>query len=722
MNALASVELPSGWTLIFCREVESADTRFTSLGADPQLIFMQTEAYERGWYRLRIRAEGLRSPALYLDSGNGMSEEDRQDCAVGAAGDVDVVVHVDALLRHVRFDPMEREGQFRIFSMRFEPIPASEAVWRMWRELASFAESDIAFEEKSLEERAWTLWTSYRRAPLRDAREDYRLWLREAPGDELPVLEQTVESDCILTLVLLPDGHSTELRTAIEHLLEELPANVELLVPPNCGAPGSSCVRLLDSTVDLTLPGLVQAQGQYIGWISADERLPSNAISFIVAALADSGACVLYTDEDFLDDGLPTSPYFKPAWDPGLQAQHDFVGASAFYRTDLVLELQHAVRGDGAAWAHLLPLRVASIGGDAGVLHLPMQARRHLHTPGPVHAPLRSSPAPAGAVVQALRRMRPQGACGAHLAVDTGMPRLEFELPEGTRCEIVIPTRDNVELLRACVESIFSFTEGVDYGIAIVDNGSQLSDTLSYLDRLRSDPRVRIIHDDAPFNFSALNNHAAAGSDADVLVLLNNDIEITESGWLRELAAHACRREVGAVGAKLVYPDGSLQHAGVVLGVGGIAAHAMTRQPRMHAGQFGRALAAQRFSAVTAACLAVRREVFEHVGGLDEELAVAFNDVDLCLRIDEAGFRNLWLPWVWMYHHESASRGYEDNPEKMARFQGEIEAMKLRWGDTLTADPAYSPNLSLHDRAFAIDSSRHARRVPRAYNKAVRPQ
>jgi len=283
-----------------------------------------------------------------------------------------------------------------------------------------------------------------------------------------------------------------------------------------------------------------------------------------------------------------------------------------------------------------------------------------------------------------------------------------FPIPDAVRCDIVIPTRDRVDLLSVCVQSILSHTEGVDYGITIVDNGSQQPETVAYFDRLREDRRVRILRDDAPFNYSALNNRAVADSTADVIVLLNNDIEITEPHWLCELATHACRPGVGAVGAKLLYPDGSLQHAGVVLGVEGVAAHPYTRLPRMYAGQFGRAWAAQRFSAVTAACLAVRREVYEQVGGLDESLAVAFNDVDLCLKIVSAGYANLWLPWVWMYHHESASRGYEDNPEKRARFEGEVTKMKERWQHRLQSDPAYNTNLSLVGRAFSVDPSRHA--------------
>ncbi len=304
--------------------------------------------------------------------------------------------------------------------------------------------------------------------------------------------------------------------------------------------------------------------------------------------------------------------------------------------------------------------------------------------------------------------------------MESELPRPTYELPKDVRCDIIIPTRDRLELLSVCVDSILALTTGVDYGIVVVDNGSVEAGTLAYLDHLREDGRIRVIRDESPFNYSALNNRAVATSTADVVVLLNNDIEIADGAWLRELAVHACRSEIGAVGAKLLYPDGSLQHAGVILGVEGVAAHAYPGFPRSHTGQFGRALAAQRMSAVTAACLAVRRSVFDEVGGLDPDLAVAFNDVDFCLRVGEAGYRNLWLPWVWMYHHESASRGHEDSPEKRARFAGEVELMKARWADVLVSDPAYNPNLSLFGRAFSIDPARAAASAARASTQVDR--
>jgi hypothetical protein len=200
----------------------------------------------------------------------------------------------------------------------------------------------------------------------------------------------------------------------------------------------------------------------------------------------------------------------------------------------------------------------------------------------------------------------------------------------------------------------------------------------------------------------AINNFAASISKGELLCLLNNDIEVISEDWLSEMAAQASRADVGAVGAMLYYPNDTIQHAGVILGVGGIANHAYAGQRRGHAGHGARALVAQNLSAVTAACLVVRRSLYERMGGLDEEFKVAFNDIDFCLRLREAGYRNVWTPFAELYHHESASRGSDADPENAERFLGEIRRMRQRWGTSLQWDPAYNPNLSLDDLNFGL--------------------
>lgn len=276
---------------------------------------------------------------------------------------------------------------------------------------------------------------------------------------------------------------------------------------------------------------------------------------------------------------------------------------------------------------------------------------------------------------------------------------------------LIIPTRDRLDLLRVCVGSILERTEYPDFEVVIVDNQSVECETLEYFENLRKRHNVRVLRYDAPFNFSEINNFAAAQSRGELVGLINNDIEVTHADWLHEMASHAVRPEIGAVGAMLYYPNDTIQHAGVLLGPGGVAGHIYCGMPRGHRGQMSRALVAQEMSAVTAACLMVRRKVYEDVGGLDPELQVAFNDVDFCLRIRAAGYRNLWTPFAELYHHESATRGYEDTPEKQARFESEVKFMQSRWGEILLKDPAYNPNLTLTGTPFGLAVPPRVRRL-----------
>jgi hypothetical protein len=247
----------------------------------------------------------------------------------------------------------------------------------------------------------------------------------------------------------------------------------------------------------------------------------------------------------------------------------------------------------------------------------------------------------------------------------------------------------------------------------LVDNGSDDPATLAYLQSLgngshpllQAGHAARVLRYDGPFNYSAINNYAVARAEGELIGLLNNDLEVITPDWLEEMVSQAVRPEIGCVGAMLYYPNDTIQHAGVVLGMGGVAGHAFRHFPRGTHGVFNRARLAQNYSAVTAACLVVRKSIFDEVGGLDERgLAIAFNDIDFCLKVQAAGYRNLWTPFAEFYHYESASRGAEDTSEKMERFRSEIEIMLERWGPLLEQDPAYNPNLTFEFPDFSLAS------------------
>jgi GT2 family glycosyltransferase len=283
--------------------------------------------------------------------------------------------------------------------------------------------------------------------------------------------------------------------------------------------------------------------------------------------------------------------------------------------------------------------------------------------------------------------------------------RVRYALPDSPpMVSLIIPTRNGVHLLRQCVESILNKTNYPNYEILIVDNGSDDNETLCYLKSLETDPRVRVLRRDSPFNYSALNNSAVQEARGKLVGLINNDISVISPEWLSEMVSLAIQPKVGAVGARLWYPNDTLQHGGVILGIGGIGAHSHKGFPNGCYGYFARMVLISGFSAVTGACLIIEKAIYEEVGGLNEtDLHVAFNDTDFCLRVRDAGYRNVWTPYADLYHHESASRGSdEDMAEKQARFDKEIQYMLQRWENLLLHDPAYSPNLTLNYEDFSL--------------------
>jgi GT2 family glycosyltransferase len=266
----------------------------------------------------------------------------------------------------------------------------------------------------------------------------------------------------------------------------------------------------------------------------------------------------------------------------------------------------------------------------------------------------------------------------------------------------VIPTLDRALLLKKCIESIFEKTEYRNYEVIVLDNGSREAETLEFLAALEKQERVRVKRIDGPFNYSRLNNLGVELSRGSLIAFLNNDVEVLNNEWLSEMVSQALRPEVGMVGARLRYPNGPIQHGGVILGAGGVAGHAHVGV-RHDPGYFARPHLAQNLSAVTAACAVVKRNVYVQLGGFDEvNLPVTFNDVDFCLRLREAGYWIVWTPHAELVHHESASRGFDDTARKQVRFLREIDYMKAKWDHRLRNDPFYSPNLSLGDDLFTL--------------------
>jgi GT2 family glycosyltransferase len=269
---------------------------------------------------------------------------------------------------------------------------------------------------------------------------------------------------------------------------------------------------------------------------------------------------------------------------------------------------------------------------------------------------------------------------------------------------LIIPTKNAKELVKSCIDSIVEKTTYKNYEILLIDNNSDDAEALSYFKHLQhTHPKVRLLPYPYVFNYSAINNFAVRQAKGEIIGLINNDIEVISPSWLSDMVAHVQRADIGCVGAKLLYPDDRIQHAGVVLGYGGGAGHAHKYFPRFHPGYLNRLVATHNYSAVTAACLLVKKTDYEAVNGLNEkDLTVAFNDVDFCLNILKLGRRNIYCAEAELYHHESVSRGHEDTKEKQKRFQSELDFLLTQWASYIDHDPAYNPNLTLRRENFSI--------------------
>ena len=435
------------------------------------------------------------------------------------------------------------------------------------------------------------------------------------------------------------------------------------------------------------------ARGDYWLPLSSRTRLPATALFHYAEALQAGSADVLIGDHDQLEaTGERGRPWFKPAWNDELALAQDYISQAIAVWAPVAQQVL-AERGEyDKAAAYAFGLAAARRQGAVvrSVAHI------QAHLAGAVACSANDRiPAVENQVVKAGAKVSP----GVY-----GTVRVDWPLPaRPPLVSILVPTRDQVALLHACLSSVEERTTYAAYEVIVVDNGSTRNDTLAYLSDLDRREGFRVIRDEQPFNFSRLNNLGAAEARGQYLCLLNNDTEIIEGGWLTAMMRQAVRSHVGAVGARLLYDDGSIQHAGVAIGLGDAAGHAHRFQRADAEGYFARVHAAHYVSAVTAACLVVEKSKFLAVGGLDEEsFAVAFNDVDLCLKLQSAGLQNVYTPHATLLHHESKSRGKDFSPQHIERYLRELELLQERWSTRTHVDPLHHVNLDRASETYLI--------------------
>ncbi|WP_322527545.1 glycosyltransferase family 2 protein [Salinicola sp. LHM] len=715
-----------------------------STGNDPQFAWKRHLPVP-GWNMLEVTIrhdQPSGAARLYVDTGRGFNEAESFYLTLKPGRTAKRLCYIGAGVRAIRFDPLETEGCFAVEHLRLVWLSPWFAYDRLAQRLANLhgqwletPKTDILPQlkqharEQNVHWRALAL-RQYEETFVRLCpRKSYRQWLVQQPMLSADRIAHQLAAFSYRPLIsiLLPtyDPAPEDLERCIESVLAQRYPHWQLCIADDASTDSRVRETLSryaerDSRIEVVFrptnghicaasnSALARARGEYVALLDHDDRLVPEALYHVVEALQEQPqAELLYSDEDKVDGfGERYDPHFKPAWNPDLLLGQNYISHLGVYRTSRVRAIGGFRQGFEGSQDHDLTLRFCTGLAVDRIVRIP-RVLYHWHAgQGSTAAAAVEKRYTAGAGLRAVQDHLDRHTAGAR-AEPGKYPntyRIRWPLPDpAPLVSLLIPTRDQVSILRPCVEALLERTRYSRLEVLILDNGSTCRETLAFLGEIARDARVRVLQWPYPFNYSAINNFGVRHARGDILGLINNDIEPINEEWLEEMVSQACREEIGCVGAKLYYPDGTVQHGGVLLGVGGVAGHAHKYFSRHEPGYFSRLHLAQNFSAVTAACLVVRKSLFDAVGGLDEEnLAVAFNDVDFCLKVREAGYRNLWTPFAELYHHESVSRGADDTSTKRLRATREADYMRRRWHHRLFDDPAYHPSLTLTYEDFSL--------------------
>ena len=453
------------------------------------------------------------------------------------------------------------------------------------------------------------------------------------------------------------------------------------------------------------------ASGELIGLLDHDDLLAPNALYEIAKAVNEHpDPEVIYTDEDKVTTDLKEhfQPHLKPDFNLDLLRSNNYICHFFVASRDLIKRVGGFRPEFNGAQDYDLILRCTEQAKQ--IVHIPkILYHWRVHKASTADNPaskMYAFDAGKRAIEEHLVRCRTKGT--VQHTKDLGFYRVKYEICGEPLVSIIIPNKDQSEALKKCLDSIREKTSYRNYEIIIVENNSEEPETFAFYKKIAGE-KIKVVTWEGEFNYSAINNFGVRHARGDYLLLLNNDVEIINGDWLTEMLSHCQRKEVGIVGAKLYYPDNTIQHAGIIIGIGGVAGSVFVGLPRAFSGYLHKASIQLDLSAVTAACMLVKRSVFEQVGGLEEKLKVAFNDVDFCLRVREKGYLVVYDPYAELYHYESKTRGAEDTKEKIRRFQTEIEYMRSHWiGLLKKGDPYYNCNLSLTKWDYSLKNNQRS--------------
>lgn len=553
----------------------------------------------------------------------------------------------------------------------------------------------------------------------------YQKWIvRHLPGPKELERQRREKFDFQPKISIVIPLYKTQekyLRQLVETIKEQTYPNWELCLSDGSGA-NSPIAGLLESLAasderikvvsheeslqisENTNAAIEIATGDYIAFADHDDELTPNALFECVKALnKNRDVKVLYSDEDkmSMDGHKFFQPHFKPDYNPDLLCTVNYI-CHLFVVDRKVIEQVGTLRKefDGAQDYDFIFRCIETVNPEE-ICHVPkILYHWRCHEESTAENPESKTYAFESGKRAIEEHYRRTGIdAEVYQGEFLGLYRTRFHRDHDPLISIIIPNKDHIDDLKRCMDSIDQKSTYKNYEYIIVENNSTDDATFQYYKKLEAEnPKAHVVYWDKEFNYSAINNYGAAFAKGEYLLLLNNDTEIINEDCLEELLGYCMRSDVGAVGARMYYEDDTIQHAGVVIGFGGIAGHCFVLQPRGTTGYCHRIICAQDYSAVTAACMMVKREAFDKVGGLTEELAVAFNDIDFCMKLREAGYLIVYNPYAELYHYESKSRGMEDTPEKQLRFSREVNCFRRKWErELLKGDPYYNPNLTLNN-------------------------
>ncbi len=696
-------------------------------GNDPFFYLRPYFSLPKGWYMLHIElaADVGRMPVkLYCDYGQGFSEEHSISVSVATNALTKRVCYFAKQPKRIRFDPAEQACRFTVKRFSLVKLTQGKAKQLMHKKLAANAGSLV------LDGSLLNLYANYSKVLSgKHHSATYEQW---QTANELALSAKEITQGIAafkntpVVSIILPTYNTKVafLQDCIESVLAQSYPHWQLCIADDASTDNEVLALLAkyheqDQRILVTYrqenghickasnSALSLATGEWVILLDHDDTLAEHALYYLISAINETpNAQLLYSDEDKINEqGERFAPHFKSSWNRDLFYSHNYITHLSCIKHALLSKIGGFKAGVEGAQDYDVLLRCISQIGDKQIVHIPRVLYHWRAAVGSTALSAKQKTYTTNAGLKALTDYFTK----TNIPVEVNkLPlancyNVQWPLPNALpKVSLIIPTRDGYELLKTCVTSITTLTTYQHYEIIIVNNQSRCEQTLDYLALVNQQPNISVIDYDKPFNFSSINNFAVKQAKGDIVGLINDDIEVFEGRWLTEMVRQACRPDIGCVGAKLYYPDERIQHAGVILGIGEVAGHAHKLYPKHHNGYHTRLQLTQNFSAVTAAALLVRKDIYCEVGGFEEALTVAFNDVDFCLKVREAGYRNVWTPFAQLIHHESVSRGYEDTPEKQQRFAQEISYMKEKWQGALSNDPFYSPNLTNKHEDFSL--------------------